>query len=469
MPKPKQAAARLSLVSLAALALAWTVPPAGAQTPMGELVDHSAFRVCADPSYLPFSNEAGEGFENKLADLFAAELKVPVVYDWYPRSQGFTRITLRSRNCDVVMGVVSGDELMQNTNPYYRTTYVLVYRQADAARFGAMDAPGVADARIGVVAGTPPANLLLKRGLMKNTTSYQLLVDTRVDNPPRDMVQDLADGKLDMALLWGPVAGYWVRQAKVPLALAPIPSDPRAGLRMDFRISLGIRPNEPTWKHELERLIRRLQPQITAILTDYGVPLLDSSGNLVTSAGGAEGQPPAAIPAATTAAAPVAEPAGYREDDYRSPVPATLKGATVLDARGLADLIAQHNPVLVDVLPRQPKPKDRSPDQVWIEPRRSDIPGSHWLPNTGFGYIPKATQDYFAGALADLSGGDKNKPLVFYCDPDCWMSWNAAKRAMTELGYTNVYWFPGGAAGWAAAGNQLADAQIFDRAASGQN
>ncbi|SNB78428.1 PQQ-dependent catabolism-associated CXXCW motif protein/quinoprotein dehydrogenase-associated probable ABC transporter substrate-binding protein [Arboricoccus pini] len=434
--------------------------PVRAQTAMGELVDRSAFRVCADPSYLPFSDDQDGGFENKLADLFAHELGVPVAYTWYPRSQGFTRVTLRSRNCDVVMGVVSGDDQMQSTNPYYRTTYVLVYRQGEEARFGSMDAPGMATGKIGYVAGTPPSNLLLKRGLLAHATSYALLVDTRVDNPGRDMVADLAAGKIDVALLWGPIAGYWAKQSKVPLALTPIPSDPRAGERMDYRIALGIRRNEPTWKHDLERLLRRLQPQITAILTDYGVPLLDAQGNLIDP----KSVPPVAAKPAEMAAA---EPEGYRDENYRAPVPATLKGATVLDVRGLSELMEKERPVLVDVLPRQPKPKDRSPDQVWVEPKREDIPGSYWLPNTGFGFLPKATKDYFAEALATLTKGDKTTPLVFYCDPNCWMSWNAAKRALSEFGYQRVYWFPGGAQGWKDGGNDLANATIFEAAGQG--
>ena len=149
------------------------------------------------------------------------------------------------------------------------------------------------------------------------------------------------------------------------------------------------------------------------------------------------------------------EPTGYRTDNYRSPAPATLKGATVLDTAGLRDLIARRHPVLVDVLPKQPKPKDRDPGQLWIETKRDDIPGSVWLPNTGYGELAPDSRQYLVDALERLTGGDKGRPVVFYCDKDCWMSWNAAKRAASELGYTDVYWYPLGVQGWKEAGLNL--------------
>jgi hypothetical protein len=137
---------------------------------------------------------------------------------------------------------------------------------------------------------------------------------------------------------------------------------------------MGIRPNEPDWKHEVNDLIRELQPQIQAILQDYGVPLLDEQGRLI----GAE-QPPAATG--------VPEPEGYRMEKYRAPVPATLAGATVLTTAALRQLIAERHPILIDVLPKTRKPKDRAAEQVWVEPPRENIPGSVWLPNTGYGEL----------------------------------------------------------------------------------
>ena len=316
----------------------------------GELVDRSAFRVCADPSNLPFSDDQGQGFENKIAELMAQKLGVPLTYTYYPDALGFVRNTLRANRCDVIMGVVAADELVQNTNPYYRSTYVLAYRDGEGDRFGDLDSPLMQLARIGVVAGTPVADLLARKGLAGQVQGYKLNVDTRVEQPARRMIEDLAAGEIDAALLWGPIAGYWGERQKVPIKLVPLASDPRAKLRLDFRISMGVRPNEPQWKHDLNDLIRELQPQIQAILADYGVPLLDAQGRLIETG----------LPRQTsTAGATAPEPDGYRMDQYRAPVPTTLKGATVLSTAALERLIGEQQPVLIDVLPKARKPAGR--------------------------------------------------------------------------------------------------------------
>lgn len=441
-------AGRRLLLALALLGgcswLAATPVAAAEGLSLGEFVDPTTLRVCADPADLPFSNDKGAGFENKIATLLAEKLGVPVAYTWFPQTVGFVRMTLRANRCDLIMGVVAADELVQNTNPYYRSAYVVAYRTADKDRYDSIDNPLMQMARIGVVAGTPPADILARKGLFAQVTPYQLLVDTRVDQPARKMIEDLAAGRIDAALIWGPIAGYWAAQQQVPISLTPIPSDPRSGLRMDFRISMGMRPGEPEWKHKINDLIRELQPQIQAILLDYHVPLLDEQGRLIT--------PDAPEPPRTS---DVAEPQGYRMDKYRSPVPATLTGATTVTTSELATLIEAQAPVLIDVLPKQNKPKDRDQDQLWIEPKRDNIPGSVWLPNVGLGELPPEMAQWFADELAKLTGGDKAKPVVFYCDANCWMSWNAGKRALSELGYTNIYWYPDGVQGWKRAGKQL--------------
>lgn len=416
---------------------------------MGELVDQSTLRVCADPANLPFSNERGEGFENKIAELLAAKLGIPVAYTWYPATVGFVRNTLRANRCDLIMGVVAADELVQNSNPYYRSSYVLAFREGEADRFGSLDAPGIGTARIGVVAGTPVGDLLVRKGLIAQVRPYQLMVDTRLDNPPRAMLEDLARGELDAALLWGPIAGYYAEREPKPITLVPLTSDPRSGLRLDFRISMGLRPNEPEWKHRVNGLIKELEPEIQAILVDYGVPLLDEQGRMIAAGPGAEPAP---------AASSVPEPADYRMDRYRAPVPATLKGATVVSTSALRELIAAEHPVLVDVLPKARKAKDRPADQLWVEPPRENIPGSVWVPNVGYGELSAEFAGYFKDQLGELTGGDKAKPIVFYCDSNCWMSWNAAKRAMADLGYSQVYWYPEGVQGWKKAGQQVAQA-----------
>lgn len=440
------------VAALAGLVLAPRLAVAENQN-LGELVDQTALRVCADPSALPFSNEAGEGFENKIAELMAQKLGVPLTYTWYPQSMGFVRNTLRANRCDLMMGVVAADELVQNSNPYYRSAYVLVHRDGEADRFGDLDSPLMRTARIGVVAGTPVNDLLVRKGLIGQARPYHLMVDTRVENPPKTMIEDLARGDIDVALLWGPIAGYYAKRQEKPLVVVPLASDPRAGLRMDFRISMGMRPNEPIWKHKVNGLIRELQPQIQAILLDYGVPLLDEQGRLI-GIGAEQPDEPAAVARST-----VPEPEGYRMERYRAPVPATLAGATVLATAALKELIGTDAPLLIDVLPKSRKPRDRAADQVWIEPARENIPGSVWLPNVGYGELSAEFADYFRSELDRLTEGNKDHPVVFYCDANCWMSWNAAKRAHQELGYTRVYWYPEGVQGWKRAGLQVAEAQ----------
>ena len=421
----------------------------------GDLVDRTRLRVCADPAHLPFSNEQGQGFENRIAELMAAKLNVPVAYTWYPDTVGFVRNTLRAGVCDLIMGVVSGEDLVQNTNPYYRSAYVLVRRAADKDLFASLNAPEMQTATIGVVAGTPPADMLVRANLVAQERPYQLLNDSRQADPARAMMDDLAGGRIDVALVWGPIGGYWAKKEHADLLLTPMPDERRNGIRNDFRISMGIRQGEPEWKHEVNNLIRTLQPQITGILQDYGVPLLDPMGRLIKAAVDDDGTGTSATPGTN-----VPEPAGYRLDHYRAPVPATLKGATVVDTAALKDLVATRHPLLVDVLKRARKPPGRSPDQVWIEPRRMDLPGSAWLPNTGYGELAPEFRRYLADELARLSGGDRARPIVFYCETNCWMSWNAAKRALTELGYTNVYWYPEGVQGWQKAGGRLVDAGV---------
>ena len=156
---------------------------------MGELVDRTKLRVCADPANLPFSNDRSEGFENKIAELMAEHMGVPVAYTWYPQTLGFVRNTLNARLCDLVIGVVSPNEMVQNTNPYYRSTYVLAHRTADGSKFADLSSPAMRQAQIGVVAPTPVVDLLVEHGLLGQIHSYPLPADTRVDNPGRQMIE----------------------------------------------------------------------------------------------------------------------------------------------------------------------------------------------------------------------------------------------------------------------------------------
>jgi quinoprotein dehydrogenase-associated probable ABC transporter substrate-binding protein len=193
------------------------------------------------------------------------------------------RNTLGAHACDVMIGTVTAGELVQNTNPYYRSSYVLVQRADAPTKADALTDPKLADLRIGAVARTPPIDLLARQGLLKNVTPYALVVDTRYESPGRDMVEDVAAGKIDVGVLWGPIAGYWAKQASVPLEVTAL-SGENAGARLDFRIAMGLRRNEPEWKRVLNDFLAKHQAEIQAILLDYGVPLLDDQGHQIKAA-----------------------------------------------------------------------------------------------------------------------------------------------------------------------------------------
>ncbi len=187
-----------------------------------DIVDRSELKVCADPNNLPFSDEKKEGFENRIAELIGKELGLTVDYVWFPQVIGFVRNTLQAHLCDLVMGTVAGDEIMQTTNPYYFTTYVMFYRADKGVAAEGPQDPRLAGLRLGVVGGTPPADLLARYDLMAHTKPYALTVDTRFQSPTHDMIQDVVDGTIDVGFLWGPIAGYYRKHDELPLTLVPL-------------------------------------------------------------------------------------------------------------------------------------------------------------------------------------------------------------------------------------------------------
>jgi quinoprotein dehydrogenase-associated probable ABC transporter substrate-binding protein len=248
-----------------------------------ELIDPNVLRVCADPNNLPFSNENGEGFENKLAELFAAKLGKKLAYTFYPQATGFVRMTLGSHRCDLIMGYPQGDEMVQSTNPYYQTAYALVSKSGSPIE--GVDALGdsrLADKRLGIVAGTPPATYLASLGLMAKAKPYPLMIDTRVDSSAVAMMRDLASGEIDAGVLWGPMAGYYAAKANPPMHVALLLKD-TGGPHLIYRITMGVRPSDQNWKRQLNKLIAENQPLLNKILLDFGVPLLDGSGRPTTT------------------------------------------------------------------------------------------------------------------------------------------------------------------------------------------
>lgn len=245
-----------------------------------EALTTGSLRVCADPNNLPFSNDREEGFENRIAHLIADKLDVEANFTWWPQTIGFVRNTLRLRRCDLISGISTTSELVQNTNPYYRSIYTLVYRADSGITANTVSDPQLKNKIIGVVAGTPPSNLLVMNGLMANSKSYNLTVDTRHYSPGKDAIRDVASGETDAALVWGPLAGYFASQSDTELEVVPLLEDADT-VRLDFRVSMAVRYNETEWKHTINRLLEELQPQIHEILREYHVPLLDEQRRLM--------------------------------------------------------------------------------------------------------------------------------------------------------------------------------------------
>ena len=245
-----------------------------------ELIDPQFLRVCADPNDLPFSNEKGEGFENKLAELFARLLNKRLTYAFYPQATGFVRNTLSAHRCDVIMGFPQEDELVQSTNPYYHTTYALLVTRGSGLDVRELADPRLREARIGIIAGTPPATILATRGMMARAKSYPLMIDTRVGSTAAGMIRDLQAGDIQAGVLWGPIAGFYAKRTSPELHVIPLLGE-KSGPRLDFRISMGVRATDQDWKRLLNSLIQAHQPEINSILAGYSIPLLDDKGRLL--------------------------------------------------------------------------------------------------------------------------------------------------------------------------------------------
>jgi quinoprotein dehydrogenase-associated probable ABC transporter substrate-binding protein len=242
-----------------------------------ELVDPEVLRVCADPRDLPFSDQEGRGLENKIAELLAQKLGKTLAYTYYPNSTGFVRNTLAAHRCDLIIEMPQGDDIVQVTNPYYRTSYALVSKRgADLETVDTLEDPRLKGKRIGIIAGTPPVTNIAVNGLLPNIKSYPLVVDTRYDAPAADMMNDLEHGDIDVAALWGPIAGYFAQRSNTPMQVTPLIKE-TTGPRMVFRMGMGVRHSDQEWKRLLNKTIAENQGAIDQILRDYGVPLLDEN------------------------------------------------------------------------------------------------------------------------------------------------------------------------------------------------
>ncbi|WP_348765254.1 quinoprotein dehydrogenase-associated putative ABC transporter substrate-binding protein [uncultured Salinisphaera sp.] len=272
-------------VGVALLALGVAMPALAQRTRSVENPAADALRVCADPSNMPFSNEAGEGFENRIAALFGAKLGVPVEYTWMPEQMGFGRNTLKrwiaEENryaCDLIISVGSAFEVGKTTRPYYRSTYTLAYLKGHG--LDTIERPddllGLPqaqrdDLRIGVFTGSPPGDWIIQHGMIGQIVSYRAQ-SGGYDVDPADMVaKDLVNGDIDIAVVWGPIAGYYAQKIdSVDIAVVPFARDD--GPMFDFPVSMGVRYGNDDWLNTVQGLIDDNRDAIDAILDDYGVP-----------------------------------------------------------------------------------------------------------------------------------------------------------------------------------------------------
>jgi mxaJ protein len=262
----------------AALLFPWVAWPSSLGE-TGETQAERQLRVCAGPNNLPFSNQRGEGFENRMAELIARELHATLQYTWWAQRRGFVRNTLKAGTCDVILGVPSHFDLALTTSPYYRSTYVFVYRQDKGLTVRSFNDPLLHQLRIGVqligddYANTPPAHALANRHIINNVVGYTVYGDYSQTNPAAKILEAVAAGEVDVAVVWGPLAGYFAPRQSVPLGIVPVspPVDPPS-LPFVFDISMGVRTDDQAFKAELQAVLDRKRPEIEAILDEYGIP-----------------------------------------------------------------------------------------------------------------------------------------------------------------------------------------------------
>ena len=270
---------RRTIIGAALGAFATLAAPHGsARTPAPPRV----LRVCADPNNLPFSNERQEGFENRIAELVAREMKAELRYVWWAQRRGYIRNTLRAGLCDVFIGLPTGLDMVLVTRPYYRSTYAFVTKRS-GPHITSFDDARLKRLRVGVqiigddFANAPPAEALTHRGIVGNVRGYSVLGDYREPDPPSRIVRAVAKGEIDVAVVWGPLAGYFARRSPVPLRVVPVsPEVDVPYLPFVFDIAMGVRRGETALRDTLDAVIVRRQRDIDRILADYGVPRADT-------------------------------------------------------------------------------------------------------------------------------------------------------------------------------------------------
>jgi mxaJ protein len=236
-------------------------------------------RVCGDPSNLPFSNEKLEGIENKIAVVIAKDLGLTVSYTWWPHQRGVVKRVLNTRRCDVMLGIPKGYDAVLWTKPYYRTGYVMSYRKDKGLKLRTLDDPALKTLKIGVQVNTPPHDALGQRGIADNVVGYQLMFDSNfhAEDYPGKLVEDLIAGSVDVALVWGPIAGYFAKKLAAPIEIVALEDRAGSGTPFAFDISMGVRKGNTELKAKLEESLARRHDEIVHILEDFGVPLVPAA------------------------------------------------------------------------------------------------------------------------------------------------------------------------------------------------
>jgi quinoprotein dehydrogenase-associated probable ABC transporter substrate-binding protein len=241
----------------------------------------ATLRVCADPNNMPFSNRAEQGFENQLANLIAKDLGMTVQYYWFPQRSSFFKKTLNAGHCDIVMGLPEGMDDAATSVPYYRSSYVFVSRRDRRLNIKSMDDPRLHHLRIGVHTtgdgdgSLPPVNALISRGIVRNLVDFNIYGRLDEKNPPADLIRAVENNKVDIAIAWGPMAGYFAKHSSVPLQVTPVDVvSPDPKIPFTFAISMGVRRGDSQLLQRLNSEIQQHRPRIHRLLESYGVPLL---------------------------------------------------------------------------------------------------------------------------------------------------------------------------------------------------
>jgi quinoprotein dehydrogenase-associated probable ABC transporter substrate-binding protein len=278
----------VGVASVIVFCAAFVATPAPAQT-------DDVLRVCADPNNMPLSNKQGEGYENKIAEALAKDLGRRIEYTYFPQRMGFVRNTLRQKDqttqqfkCDVIIGVPNKYELTATTRPYMRSTYALVYAAsetlgslqtaADLLKLPAQKRQGL---RIGVFGRSPGADWLLRNDLMDHAVFYTPQSGDPEESPAHIIEQDLTAGKIDAAIVWGPIAGLLTSRHEAAPSWRAVPFMPQPDIKFDYEISMGVRFGEKEWQETLDQWIGTHQGKVDEILRSYRIPLLDADGKLI--------------------------------------------------------------------------------------------------------------------------------------------------------------------------------------------